>query len=169
MGEDGQVRTKEDGLRSGIYCAGLSSVAGVRGRRDYRVQHVSRGAAAPGDCPAYTGSWDGGGEAEQHLQRGDELLDQGDTSGAVAELFAAHSSCEPGYSEAFNNRAFVEWHAGDNAAALADFSEAIRLRPDYVNALTNRAFVYFDENDFVHSVSDASRAIELDPGMIPPL
>lgn len=102
------------------------------------------------------------GPAALELERGDDLYARGDPEGAIAAYTHA-LELQPDYAEAYNNRAFVEWHAGNNQAALADFSRAIELRPDYVYALTNRAFVRYDLNDMPGCVADASRALELDP------
>ena len=47
--------------------------------------------------------------------------------------------------------------------AIADCTEAIRLKPDFAAAYDHRASVAFQKGDFTTAISDASEAIRLDP------
>ncbi len=142
------------GIAIVFFSCALASLAACETFRERPTRLVT-----PTSTPFPTGV---GGEAAQHLERGDELFDSGDIPGAIEEYSRA-IELKPDFAEAYNNRAYAEWKSNENDAALADFSRAIELRPNYVNALTNRAFVYFDKNDFEPCVADATRAIALDP------
>lgn len=47
--------------------------------------------------------------------------------------------------------------------AIADYSDAIRLKPDYAEAYNNRGFAYYLKGDGARAIADYTRAIELRP------
>src|SRR5262249_46508149 len=49
-------------------------------------------------------------------------------------------------------------------AAIADYSEAVRLNPGLDGAYFNRGLMYFSKEDLVGAERDFTRAIELSPG-----
>lgn len=53
--------------------------------------------------------------------------------------------------------------AGDNAAAMATFSEAIEMAPEYAPPYYNRGRAHFEQGDFELAIADLTRAIDLDP------
>jgi tetratricopeptide (TPR) repeat protein len=56
------------------------------------------------------------------------------------------------------------WAAkGDNARAIQDFSEAIRLDPSRPAFFNNRGVAWRNEDEFAHALEDYSQAIRLDP------
>jgi len=47
--------------------------------------------------------------------------------------------------------------------AIADYSEAIRIKPDYANAYRNRGRAYGRTGRYDNAIADLDRAIQLDP------
>jgi tetratricopeptide (TPR) repeat protein len=64
--------------------------------------------------------------------------------------------------EIYYNRAIEYSNKGDEQRALADYSEAIRLRPD-PHALYNRGNIWASKKDYFRALADYSEAIRLDP------
>ena len=65
---------------------------------------------------------------------------------------------------AFTNRGLANkttGHQGDKA--IADFSEAIRLKPDFVFAFNNRGNAYYGKGQFDRAIEDYDEAIRLKP------
>src|SRR5262249_23863527 len=59
----------------------------------------------------------------------------------------------------------VRRHAqGDFAAAIADFSEALRLDPGYAEAWNNRGVAHQAAGDLDPALADYEEALRLDPG-----
>ena len=52
---------------------------------------------------------------------------------------------------------------GDLAGALADYTEAIRLKPDYIYAYTRRGHVLKEKGDLAGALADYTDAIRLKP------
>jgi len=48
-------------------------------------------------------------------------------------------------------------------SAIADYSEAIRIKPDYANAYRNRGRAYGRTGHYDNAIADLDRAIKLDP------
>lgn len=65
--------------------------------------------------------------------------------------------------KAYMNRAEIYETTGRREQALADFSEAIRLRPRDADLYLRRASFYLDSDDPNNALADADRAIELEP------
>jgi tetratricopeptide (TPR) repeat protein len=62
------------------------------------------------------------------------------------------------------------WHLKPNLAgkkehdkAIADYTEAIRLKPDYARAYYNRGLAYQRKEDGIRAKADLDKAISLDP------
>ncbi len=47
--------------------------------------------------------------------------------------------------------------------AIAEFSEAVRLKPDYAEAYINRGVAYVGKGDYDRAIADENQAIRLDP------
>jgi tetratricopeptide (TPR) repeat protein len=71
-----------------------------------------------------------------------------------------------GVAAAHNNRATAYRALGDNARALDDYNEALRLDPDHINAYNGRGNVYSDMGNAARAIEDYNRALELDPGYV---
>ncbi|MEP6880146.1 MAG: tetratricopeptide repeat protein, partial [Nitrosospira sp.] len=54
---------------------------------------------------------------------------------------------QPGYADAYYNRANARKNKGDLEGAVQDYTEAIRLQPDLAEAYNNRAIVRRDKGD----------------------
>lgn len=52
---------------------------------------------------------------------------------------------------------------GEVDKAIADYSEALRLKPDFPQALNNRGFIYFGKGDLDKAIADYDEAIRLKP------
>ena len=51
----------------------------------------------------------------------------------------------------------------DNARAISDFSQAIKINPQGTEAFLYRGFVYADRKDYGRAISDFDEAIRIDP------
>lgn len=69
----------------------------------------------------------------------------------------------PNLRAVLNNRGIAYKNKGDNAHALADFSQAIDLNPNDDKALNNRGALYMNQGDYEHAVADYDKAILLVP------
>ncbi len=66
---------------------------------------------------------------------------------------------------AFTNRGLAYKSKGQFDRAIADFSEAIRLKPDFVTAFNNRGNVYYGKGQFDLAIKDYDKAIHLNPDL----
>jgi len=66
-------------------------------------------------------------------------------------------------AEAHLNRGIAHRQDGNVRAAIADYTEAIRLNPLYVEAYNNRALAYFRIGDLKKAMTDFDEAIRLNP------
>ena len=69
----------------------------------------------------------------------------------------------PADASAHNDLGLSAWEVGDLDKAIAEYSEAIRLKPDYAMAYTNRGIAYHSNNMLNEAIADFSKAIELAP------
>lgn len=66
-------------------------------------------------------------------------------------------------SDALYNRALALMGQGDSDAAIAHFSQAIKLRPDLAKAYHQRGFAYALQANLESAIADYNQAITLDP------
>lgn len=68
---------------------------------------------------------------------------------------------------AFNNRGLAHARKRDDARAIADYDEAIRLGPQYALPFSNRGDAHTRQGDFTRAISDFDQAIRIDPQYAP--
>src|SRR5579875_1944089 len=73
-----------------------------------------------------------------------------------------------GLASVYYNRGIEYDQKGDHDRAIADYSEAIRLRPNYPVAFYNRGVVYGEKGDDDRAIADYSEAIRLRPNYFEP-
>ena len=101
--------------------------------------------------------------AADFLAVGDYDYDRGRCDLAIAEYSQA-IALDPGFAEAYNNRAYTYMMKQSYRQALADLNQAIRLRPDYAHALMNRGDIYnYDLINRPLAIADYERLIALGP------
>ena len=67
---------------------------------------------------------------------------------------------------AFTNRGLAYKSKGQWDKAIADFSEAIRLKPDFATAFNSRGNSYYGKGHFDRAIEDYDKAIELNPDLV---
>ena len=93
--------------------------------------------------------------------RGEELSKQNDFAGAV-KYFTQAIAVKPDYS-AYFGRAGAYQRLEQREKAIADYSEAIRLKPDSAQAYHDRAVCEVRLDRVDDAIHDYDRALELDP------
>jgi tetratricopeptide (TPR) repeat protein len=86
-----------------------------------------------------------------------------DAVGACSRIIAAPRTSAHDRTMALTFRGDARHSQGDNAAAIADYSQALTLQPDYRPALIGRAIAYRETNDPTRAIADFDQAIKLDP------
>ena len=66
-------------------------------------------------------------------------------------------------AEELLDRGLAKYNAGDKQGAIADYTEAIRLKPDYAYAYNNRGIAKSDLGDYQGAIADYTEAIRLKP------
>jgi tetratricopeptide (TPR) repeat protein len=83
----------------------------------------------------------------------------------VIQLEGSGSSAGTNLSVAYNNRGLLYGLTGKYAAAIADLSQAIKLRPDYASAYKIRGLVYKKMGNAAAAKRDLDTAERLQPGI----
>jgi tetratricopeptide (TPR) repeat protein len=86
-----------------------------------------------------------------------------DAVGACSRIIAAPRTSAHDRMMALTFRGDAKQSQGDNAAAVADYSQALTLQPDYRPALIGRGIAYRDTNEPARAMADFDQAIKLDP------
>lgn len=88
--------------------------------------------------------------------------DQGDLAAARDTLTGLIADC-PDFTEAYNQRSFVEFLASENKAALADANHVLAVAPDHLGALAGKALVLMRIGRTAEGQLVLRRAVQLDP------
>lgn len=97
------------------------------------------------------------------------LLDDGMTRRANYDLAGALKAFDrlvaycPGYTEGYNQRAFVNFIRRDYEVALVDLDRALALTPTHLGALTGRAMTYIALGRDAEAQADLRVAVGLNP------
>ncbi|HEY1983033.1 MAG TPA: tetratricopeptide repeat protein [Xanthobacteraceae bacterium] len=86
-----------------------------------------------------------------------------DAVGACSRIIAAPRTSAHDRVMALTFRGDAKHSQGDNAAAIADYSQALTLQPDYRPALIGRGIAYRDTTEPARAMADFDQAIKLDP------
>jgi tetratricopeptide (TPR) repeat protein len=86
-----------------------------------------------------------------------------DAVGACSRIIAAPRTSAHDRMMALTFRGDAKRSQGDNAAAIADYNQALTLQPDYRPALIGRGIAYRQTNDPVRAIADLDQAIKLEP------
>jgi tetratricopeptide (TPR) repeat protein len=98
-----------------------------------------------------------GEDAAQYSRRGEAFAARHDFEQALASLTHA---CElaPDKGEYFYQRGMIYWQLRQNAPAMADFDQALKLKPDDVTALVSRAELSLQGGDRLRARADLDAA-----------
>jgi tetratricopeptide (TPR) repeat protein len=86
-----------------------------------------------------------------------------DAIGACSRIIASPSTSAHDRIMAHTFRGNAKHSQGDNAGAIADYSQALTLQADYRPALIGRGIAYREIGDTTRAVADFDQAIKLDP------
>jgi tetratricopeptide (TPR) repeat protein len=86
-----------------------------------------------------------------------------DAVAACSRIIAAPRTSAHDRTMALTFRGGARRNQGDNAAAIADYSQALTLQLDYRPALIGRGIAYRETNDPTRAMADFDQAIKLDP------
>jgi len=100
-------------------------------------------------------------DAAYYYKLGREQTARNDLREALRSLGRA-IELDPRRDRTYNARGYVYLRLQNFANAIADFSDAIRLRPDYANAYRNRAIARRHAGDEQGAAADSRRAAELE-------
>ncbi len=94
----------------------------------------------------------------------------GDAALAACDRAIASGRYKDSELAIFHNRRGVELEKkSDYAAALPEYSEAIRLDPNWAIPLTNRGFIYRRSRDYDRAIADFSAAMKINPKYVNPV
>jgi len=99
------------------------------------------------------------GTAEQHHQRGRDLIQQKKYREAIEELSEALRQ-QPELALAYNARGYAYALLRDFPHAIADYDAAIRINPKYINAYQNRRAARQSSGDKAGAAADAEKLRE---------
>jgi len=99
------------------------------------------------------------GTAEQHHQRGRDLIQQKKYREAIEELSEALRQ-HPELALAYNARGYAYALLRDFPHAIADYDAAIRINPKYINAYQNRRAARQSSGDKAGAAADAEKLRE---------
>ena len=92
----------------------------------------------------------------------DLIENQEEAEGSI-KFYTASLTFNPKIVEDYISRGNAYSYIGEYDKAIADYSEAIKLKTNYAKAYYNRGNAYRDKVDFDKAISDYTIAIELNP------
>lgn len=128
------------------------------------VQAAPNEAAARAIAPRMWALW-----TEAPDARAQDLLDEGMERRAVFDLGGARAAFDaliaycPDYAEGYNQRAFVNFIAGEHAAALPDLDRAIELSPRHVAAIAGKGLTLIAMGRIGEGQEAIRQAVALNP------
>ncbi len=99
-------------------------------------------------------------------ENGWQALDALSISMGIFLLLLAVQGCGNYRSETAFERGVDAVEGQNYDLAIAEFSDAIRLKPDYVDAYNNRGVAYNGKGDYDRAIADETQAIRLDPNQV---
>ncbi|MDA3887894.1 MAG: hypothetical protein PF443_03620 [Allgaiera sp.] len=103
-----------------------------------------------------------GPEAQALLNAARAQRDQGDLQGSIDTLTQLIATC-PDFVEAYNQRAFSEFLAHQDAASLKDANHVLARVPNHVGALSGKALVLMRMGRVKAAKQTIRAALKLDP------
>ena len=103
----------------------------------------------------------------QTMERGLAAINNGQYQLAIDLYTQAINSgelSENNLSISYNNRGVAHNRAGDDEAAIEDYSRAIQVNPRYFTALSNRAYLYYKSGRYSLASQDYTTCLDLQPG-----
>ena len=102
--------------------------------------------------------------ASEAYSRGRELLARGEQARAIAGVQRGDQGSIPGMPGRTASGPSPPTSQGDPREALADYTEAIRLKPDIDIAYGARGRIHYEMGDLTRALADYDEAIRLKPG-----
>jgi pentatricopeptide repeat protein len=99
---------------------------------------------------------------ERLLERGNELAEQGDYDGAMAE-YQKVLKVDEGNALAHNNLGIIYKRKGLYITAVEEFKAALEGLPNYFKAYNNLANVYFERGDYEDAVKYYNKCLSIKP------
>lgn len=124
---------------------------------DNRARAIKvRDAQATGSLPANFGQL-------KALCNSDASTDDQTIEGCDGVIAATGNGAQSDLATSYNNRGYAYNRKAQYDRAIADYSEAIRLKPDYALALNNRGIAYENTSDFNRALEDFEQALRIQP------
>jgi superkiller protein 3 len=111
-------------------------------------------------CPAPAAAQD----AAAHFAKAQQLSDNGDTAGAIAE-YRQGLRLDPNNAEAHNGLGKALRDKKDFEGAMAEFKKALQLKPDYAEAHFNIGVIHIVKGDYDGAMAEYKETLRLDPSL----
>lgn len=101
-----------------------------------------------------------------YMGQGAALVDNGRLTAALDSYSCIVEQIDPGYLNAWLNRATTYTRQRAYDEALEDYTRALEIAPNRADVYNNRAIVHYAQNDYDEAITDLTRALEIDPNYI---
>ena len=131
-------------------------------------QPVEDATAGPDTPPAAEEATTGPGtpaadlSVEEHFQKGNDYIKNGQFDKAVAE-FEAVLKADPERISALTNLGVAYYNVGRLDEAIAQYQKALEIGPDDADIHSNMAAAYVQKNDLVQGMAEYQKAIKINP------